>query len=162
MSGKVAIIGIGNKLMGDEGVGIHAVEYLRVLSPFYSPLTKEGNNKADLLDGGTGGMALLHVLEEYDHAIIIDAVDFGGRSGDVRAFVITSGDIQLASDSTQISLHETGFAGILELAKKIGTKLPKITIIAVQPETILPSLNLSEACKKAVLSIPTFLQGLWR
>lgn len=152
MKGQIAIIGVGNKLMGDEGVGAHAVEYLRGLPPLSSPLTKGGmNNAIDLLDGGTGGMALFHMLEGYDRAIIIDAADFGAAPGGVKAFELS--DINLAPDPAQVSLHGTSLAGILALAEKLGQKMPKITILAVQPHTISPSMELSPVCRAALPEI---------
>ena len=218
---KTAIIGVGNKLMGDEGVGVHAVEYLRknppsppftkggkeVAPPFTKggteddppPLKKGGRggfDNIDILDAGTGGMALFHLLERYERVIIIDAADFGGRPGDVRSFVINppsppftkggkevatpftkggkevatpftkggkevappfekggTGGISLTPDSTQVSLHGTSLAGILQLAEKLGTKMPKITIIAVQPEYIGCKLELSPAVKRSLVKI---------
>jgi hydrogenase maturation protease len=143
---RTAVIGVGNRLMGDEGVGVHAVEYLRNPPPL-----KKG---CDLLDAGTGGMALFHLLERYERVIIIDAADFGGRPGEVRTLVITPrNDMQFAPDSTQVSLHGTSLAGILQLAERLGAKMPHITIVAVQPEYIGYSMELSPTVKKALEKI---------
>ncbi len=170
---RTAIIGVGNKLMGDEGVGVHAVEYLRSLSPSPLPLPHEGGGnkeEIDLLDAGTGGMALFHLLEKYERVIIIDAADFGGRPGEIKRFVIEQCVAQdfspanigrpkglryahkatLTPDSAQVSLHGTSLAGILQLAEKLGTKMPEITVIAVQPEYIGCKLELSPAVKKSL------------
>jgi len=149
---KTAIIGVGNKLMGDDGVGVHVVEYLRANEGLFA-------TDIDILDAGTGGMNLLHIMEEYDHAIIIDAADFGGRPGEIRSFKVND-NIRLADDSAQISLHGTSLAGILELAKKLEKKMPKITIVAIQPKTIAPSLSLSNECRKAVTAIPQNIRPL--
>ncbi|PIR17747.1 MAG: hypothetical protein COV46_02905 [Deltaproteobacteria bacterium CG11_big_fil_rev_8_21_14_0_20_49_13] len=165
---KRAIIGVGNRLMGDEGVGIHAIEYLRKatkniirrdLSP--SKSAKKGIIKKypplgvrpffDILDGGTGGITLLHMFESYDRVILIDAANFGATPGTLKTFDLK--EINFSPDSAQVSLHGTSLAGILELAKKLGTKLPRITIIAVQPKKICPSMELSVECKNAIPKI---------
>lgn len=139
---KIALIGVGNKLMGDEGVGIHAIEWLR---------TQKVPEKYELLDGGTGGMTLLHILEEYAKAIIIDAADFGGKPGEIRKVKLE--DVNLGEDASQISLHGISFAGILQFAKTLDKKIAEITLILVQPKIIGPSLELSDECKKAIPKI---------
>ncbi len=136
---RISIIGIGNKLMHDEGVGIHAIEHLREL---------KWPENISILDGGTGGITLLHLLEDCDHAIIIDAAGFGGAPGDVKAFNLE--DVNLGTDSAQVSLHGTSFAGIIALANSLGQKLPKITIVAIQPKEIKPSMELSSECQNAL------------
>ncbi len=159
---KSAIIGVGNKLMGDEGVGIHAIEYLRN-SPSPLPLSHQGRGnkvKIDLADGGTGGIALLHIFEKYDRVIIIDAADFGGKPGEVRSFDIDSKQIIIKPDSNQVSLHSVSLAGIIKLAKKLDLKLPKIAIIAVQPEKIAPQMELSSECKSSIMIVEKILKEI--
>ena len=60
---RILVLGIGNILMNDEGVGIHVV----------SQLEKEGLDGADLMDGGTGGFHLLGFIQSYKKVILIDA-----------------------------------------------------------------------------------------
>jgi hydrogenase maturation protease len=146
-----AIIGFGNVLMGDEGVGVRAIENLRESKRLGSGLRRNDGINADLLDGGTSGMILLHILEKYEHIIVIDAANFGGRPGEVRMFDMQT--ITLTPDTAQVSLHGASLAGVIELAKKLSVKLPKITIIAVQPETIAPGMSLSNVCQSAIADI---------
>ncbi len=146
---NILIIGIGNKLMGDEGVGIHAIEFLRRF---------KWKENVKLADAGTIGIGLLHLFEDCDHAIIIDATDFGGKPGDVKQFNLE--DIKLHEDSAQVSLHGTSLAGVLKLAETLGQKTPKITIFAIQPKTIQTSLGLSDECSKVLQKIPTLLSSL--
>jgi hydrogenase maturation protease len=152
--------------MGDEGIGIHAIEQLRVLA--CHPEQSEGSTllnsgdssvdtlpqndtQVDILDGGTGGMTIFHLFERYDRVILIDAADFGGRPGDIKRFELSQ--INLSTDSAQVSLHGTSLAGILELAKQLDKKMPEITIIAVQPKNIAPSFQLSDECQMAIPKI---------
>ena len=72
---KILVLGIGNLLMGDEGVGIQAVRRLEL---------EKWPGKVDFLDGGTGGFHLLSYLEEYPHIVIIDASLDNFPEGHVR------------------------------------------------------------------------------
>ena len=74
---KVVVIGIGNILLSDEGVGIRVVEELR---------KRELPEGVELHDGATLGLTLLNFLDGADKAIIVDAVKAGGNPGDVYCF----------------------------------------------------------------------------
>lgn len=139
------IIGIGNRLMGDDGVGIRAIEYLRQF---------RWREDTKLIDAGTIGTGLIHLLENCENAIIIDAADFGGRAGEIKVF----DSLKLEQDTgPQISLHSTNLSGVLTLAKTLGYKTPKITIVAIQPKEIRPCLELSDECRNAVLQIRPYI-----
>ena len=71
---KILVLGLGNVIMGDEGVGVHAV---RALEKLQLPPNVE------CLDGGTGGFVLLGPLQAVDHIVLIDATDDGNPSGTV-------------------------------------------------------------------------------
>ena len=74
-----AIIGIGNPLRCDDGIGIFLIEKLRENKECVP-------SDIDIIDGATAGMNLLHILSRYKKIIIVDAVDFKGRSGECRFF----------------------------------------------------------------------------
>ena len=113
---KTAVIGIGNTTMGDDGAGVKVLEML-----------PDNINKIDL---AIGGMTLLHKLEGLDMAIICDAVDFGGRPGEVRVF--QPQDVE-SIKTLGYSLHDIDILKVLDLAEKLG-KLPEsVFIAAIQP-----------------------------
>ncbi|MBU2567999.1 MAG: hydrogenase maturation protease, partial [Elusimicrobia bacterium] len=78
---KIAVVGFGNILMGDEGVGVYIIEELQ---KNYSPLATR--NPLEFIDGGTAAVDVLLSLKDVDKLIIIDAVKNGGIPGDIYKF----------------------------------------------------------------------------
>ena len=74
---RILVLGVGNLLMGDEGVGIHAIREL---------MERTHPPHVDIIDGGTAGLDLLHVMEGYQKVLIIDAVDVGEEPGAILRF----------------------------------------------------------------------------
>ncbi len=127
---RVAIIGIGNILMGDDGAGVKVLELLPDNLP-------EGVFTIEL---ATGGMTLLHKFEGLDMAIICDAVDFGGKPGEIRVFQ----PHEVESIKTLgYSLHDIDILKVLEIAKKMNTIPKQVFIVAIQPANIDFSEELS-------------------
>ena len=113
---RILVLGIGNILMNDEGVGIRVV----------TQLEKEGYTEADLVDGGTGGFHLLGMLQSYKTVAIIDASLDEYPVGNVRIL-----QPRFAHDFPhQLSAHEVGLKALIDAA--IATSnLPKIYLIAI-------------------------------
>ncbi len=79
---KFLLMGIGNLLFGDEGIGIHFVNYIAEKYRFTHP-----EHEISLMDGGTLAMGLTPILSQYDHLIIVDTVNAqDANSGDVFFF----------------------------------------------------------------------------
>jgi hydrogenase maturation protease len=134
---RVLVLGVGNLLMGDEGVGVHAVRALmeRPLPPH-----------VDVVDGGTAGPELLHFVEGYDRVLIIDAVEAGEEPGAILRF--TPQDVTSQAGDLAISLHQTEVLEVLALAAYLGRDLPPIVIYGVQPEAMGWSTELSPTVQK--------------
>ncbi|MEI7492110.1 MAG: hydrogenase maturation protease [Bacteroidota bacterium] len=113
----ILVLGIGNLLMNDEGVGIHAVNRLE----------KEGGIPgADLMDGGTGGFHLLGHIQSYKTIIFIDASLDHFPAGHVRVL-----HPRFAKDfPRQLSAHEVGLKDLLDSAILLGN-MPKLYLVAV-------------------------------
>ncbi len=130
---KIAVVGVGNVLMGDEGVGIVVVEEL-----------KRRNVDVDLHDCGTMGLDILNTISEYDKVIIVDAVKGFGMPGDV---------VRVSLENIEcgriLCLHDINIPFILKLAESI-VKIPEIVIIGIEVERIGEGLGLSESVKNAV------------
>ena len=110
------VLGIGNILLRDEGAGIHVV----------SGLENEGYNRADLMDGGTGGFHLLGIIQSYKTVIIIDASLDEFSTGHLRIL-----HPKYAKDfQRQLSAHEIGLKDLLDSAFLLGN-IPKIYLIAI-------------------------------
>lgn len=132
------IIGVGNPLMGDDGIGIAAVERLAQLS---LPAAVE------VIDGGTGGITLLHLMEGAQRVILVDAVDMGKPPGTIVRF--SPEEVRVAGGEAQLSLHEAGLAQVLELGRAMGP-LPPITLFGVQPLRVARVMELTSPVQGAL------------
>jgi hydrogenase maturation protease len=118
------VLGIGNVLMGDEGVGVHAVEYLK--RETWPP-------EVELVDGGTGGFHLLDYLSAKEPLVMIDATFDGKPVG-----TVTTLRPKYASDFPRaLSAHDIGLRDLVEAAQLTGA-LPDIHLITVSIGIIRP------------------------
>jgi hydrogenase maturation protease len=101
---KVRVIGCGNPMMGNDGVGLAVLEALAVLDP-----------GIELVEGGTGGLGLVPLIEGYDLVVIVDAVVGMGEPGQVIVF-----DSPPADEHVPRALHEFGVAEAIAFASAIG------------------------------------------
>ncbi len=117
------VLGVGNILMGDEGVGVHAVRYLEEHPP----------DDTALLDGGTGGFHLLSLFRDYDPVIIIDATMDGKEPGTLSLI-----RPRFASDFPRtLSAHDIGLRDLLESAQLLAP-LPELYLITVSIKSLQP------------------------
>jgi hydrogenase maturation protease len=129
---RICVIGLGNLLLGDEGVGVHAVGLLAARYIFTPAV--------DLVDGGTLGLDLLPVLEMRDRVLLIDAADFGrppGHIGFMEGFELP------AALSARPSVHHLGLSDLLSAASLLGIRPPSLRLIGVQPFSLEPRIGLS-------------------
>ena len=132
IGGKTLLLGIGNELLSDEGVGIHA---LRALASRY-----DMPQDIVILDGGTTGMELLPQLEGLDLLIVIDAV----RAGQAPASIVRlDGDRVPAYFKTKLSPHQVGLSDLLAALAFKGTAPGRVLLIGVQPVTLALGMELS-------------------
>lgn len=119
---RILIMGIGNVLMGDEGVGVHAIKRLE----------KSGlPENIDLLDGGTGGFHLLSYLEDYREVIMIDATMDGKTAG-----TIALKRPRYSSDfPIVLSAHDIGLKDLIDAAS-FAEKLPAIHLITISIDSL--------------------------
>ena len=125
---KILVLGIGNILFGDEGIGVHLANYLDEKYTFHS---KE--HSVDIIDGGTLAHRLIPIITEYDYIIVIDCVDTDdGEIGDVYFF-----DFAKVPDyiTWQGSAHEVEMLQTLQMIELMGD-LPTTKIVGVVPFVI--------------------------
>ena len=134
---KTLIAGLGNILLGDEGVGVKVIEEIekRYNLPAY----------LSLLDGGTAGYALIDYIKGYERLIIIDAVKGGKKPGTI--YRLNADDIQQRRD-LKLSGHQISLPDVLCLAGKLD-KLPEILLIGIEPKNMDYDLELSSAVRDA-------------
>jgi hydrogenase maturation protease len=118
------VLGIGNLLMGDEGVGVRAIEFLQ------QDVWPEG---VCLLDGGTGGFHLLDYLSSDEPLVMIDATMDGQPAG-----TVTTLRPKYASDFPRaLTAHDIGLRDLVEAAQLTGA-LPDIDLVTVSIDEIKP------------------------
>lgn len=120
------VLGIGNSLLSDDGVGIHvitALDELRQRGGFGHP--------ARLRDGGTIGLALLSDIEESAALIVIDAMELGAEAGTLRCFTGTDMDRQLGGKKR--TAHEVALADLMDAARLTGHVPERRALVAIQP-----------------------------
>jgi len=135
MKNPVVVLGLGNPLMADEGIGVYLIERLTKLAPEYP--------NVDFVDAGTGGLSVLHVIEGRRKAIVIDCAFMDEEPGVIRRF--TPHDVRSAKVLAHQSLHEADLLHILNLAKQLDQAPEQVVIFGIQPEQVVPSTGLSAA-----------------
>ena len=133
MKAPIAIFGLGNPLMTDEGVGIHVLDTLK----------RRGNLPAgvELIDLGTGGMRLLHQIEGRRKLIFVDCVKMGQQAGALRRFC--PDEVRSKKENARWSVHEGDLLETLALAKDLGSLPEDVVIFGIEPQRIEPGLELS-------------------
>ncbi len=143
---RTVVIGLGNPLMGDDGLGLVALERLR--QEYAIPADVE------LVDGGTWGMNLLPVIEDAGRVILIDAIDVGTAPGTPIRLERARLPRYLA---TKISPHQVDLRDVLGLAELRGT-LPNDTIaLGLQPKRVALGNQLSDVLSCRVDDLVTLV-----
>jgi hydrogenase maturation protease len=133
------VVGLGNPLMGDDGVGIAAME--RLGEQYEIP---EG---VQLIDGGTWGMNLLPVLESAGNIIFLDAIRIGGEPGTI---------VELEQDqlprmlSHKMSPHQIDLREVLALAMLRGNLPNQLAAIGVEPERVEMRMDMTASVTSAI------------
>lgn len=139
---KILVLGIGNLLFGDEGIGVHFINYMGEKYQFH------GEHQLDFVDGGTLAQRLIPMIVEYDRLIIIDTINAPGvKAGEVYFF-----DFEAVPDSVdwQGSAHEVEMLQTLTMMDLVGDR-PQTMIMGVVPTVIeLTEFSLSEGVNSAV------------
>jgi len=136
--GKILVLGVGNILLSDEGIGVRVVEEL--LRRYTFP------PNVDLIDGGTASLQLLPLIEEADHLIVVDAVEGGAPPGTILRAERQEGGIGVPEKT---SLHEVGLLEVLSLAE-LHSRCPPTVIVGIQPKDLSPSLSLSPELEASI------------
>jgi len=133
---NILILGVGNLLMNDEGVGIHVIRELE----------KTGVSGAELMDGGTAGFHLLGFIQSYDAIIFVDASLDHFPAGTVRVL-----NPKFAKDfPKQLSAHEIGLKDLIDSTFLLGNR-PEFYLVAISVKDFQDmGLNLSSEVEAAI------------
>ncbi|HXZ47766.1 MAG TPA: HyaD/HybD family hydrogenase maturation endopeptidase [Usitatibacter sp.] len=139
----ILILGIGNVLHGDDGVGVRVVEALGG-----EDAARAARPGVTLRDGGTIGLALLPEIEDASALIVVDAAELGARAGTVRVFEGRAMDAQLGGRKRTV--HEVTLSDLLASAQLTGRRPARRALVAIQPESTDWRTTPSEAVAAAI------------
>jgi hydrogenase maturation protease len=134
---RTLILGLGNPLLTDDGVGVHVVERLRAqgLPP-----------GVEVEDGGTGGLLILDLVAGFDRLVVVDAIDVGEPPGTLLE--LDREDLERLACYHTVSPHDADLLTALRLGRELGLALPtELFCVAVQVADIT---TLAEECTPAV------------
>ena len=132
------VLGLGNVLLRDEGVGVRVVEAMGQV---------ELPSDVELFDGATAGFDLIEVLADRQRVIVVDAVDGPGEPGTVLRL---GPEDLVPRDGRGLSLHEVGLLEALALVEQLSTAPREVVIYGVQPEQVTWGLSLSPRIARLV------------
>lgn len=128
---RILVLGVGNQLLTDEGLGPYVITQLQ---------KEEWPENVELIEGGTAGLEILHLIEGIDYMIIVDAIDAKTVAGSI--FKFTPHDFSVFPDTYGFSLHQVGLFEVLQMAILLD-KLPETIIFGMQPKSLDWGLELS-------------------
>ncbi len=155
---EVLVLGLGNILLGDDGIGIHVVRRLAADADAPSGLRP--------LDGGTLGFRLMDVFARSDAILLVDAAQLDEPAGTIRLLERDALDRHVRRGG-RVSAHEAGLADLLTLAKLEGCAPARLALLAIQPkriewdETLSPPVAhaLDGACRAAIHTVRRWQQS---
>ena len=128
----ILLLGIGNILRSDDGVGVRVIERMR---------DKVASDTVEVFDGGTAGLDLLSVIDGRQTVLVVDAVDGNQAPGTIYRF--TPDDVD--NESLRLdSLHQLGLLETIQMCRLVGRGPGEVVIIGVQPEVVVWGMELSD------------------
>jgi len=140
MKNPVVVLGLGNPLMADEGIGIHLIERLAKMAAQYPGV--------DFVDVGTASISVLHQIEGRRKAVFVDCAFMDEEPGVLKRF--TPEDVRTTKVLARHSLHETDLLRILSLARQLDQAPDEVVIFGIQPERVTPGEDLSAALSSRI------------
>ena len=147
----IKIIGCGNILRRDDGIGVYVIEELEKMS-----LSKN----VELIDAGTRGLDMVSFLEGAQKVVIIDAVKNHGKPGTIYRFDVDEKEEIETYQPEFVSTHEFNWEDTLVIGRKIlGAQFPKkVTFFGIEIENVETGLGLSPALKESLYKVVNVIQ----
>ena len=153
---SILILGIGNILLKDEGIGVHVIQ---TMADQVARGTLNLSEDVELVDGGTFGIDLLDTIAGRRKVIVVDAVqvtaaETAGPSGIAPGAILrfTAADLQ-QRQTADLSLHQIGLFETLTMARQLGCAVGEVVILGIVPKTLESGLELSPEVAAAVPKI---------
>jgi hydrogenase maturation protease len=138
---KTLVLGIGNTLLSDEGVGIHVINQL-ILENEFSP-------DVFYMDGGTLSFTLAQSIESCDQLIVVDASEIKSAPGAVQVFENEAMDYFITNGNKK-SVHEVGLVDVMSIAMLAGNLPSRRALVGIQPESLDWGEHPTEAVRQAI------------
>jgi len=149
------VLGIGNTLLTDEGVGIHVINALEARFADADDVV--------LLDGGTLSFTLAGAIEDADHLIVVDASELKSAPGTVRTFI--NADMDAFLNGPRRSVHEVGLMDLMTIARLVDRLPERRALVGIQPEEMgwgeLPTAAVAAAIPAACGEVAQLIEA-WR
>jgi hydrogenase maturation protease len=142
MRGRSVVLGVGNVLNRDEGLGVHALRMLDARLP--------AGGEVEAVDGGVLGLNLLPMVEECDRLLVLDAVDRGTEPGTLVE--LDRDEIPLFA-GVKMSQHQITMQEVLGLALVRGKLPPVLRLVGIQPADLSIGLEMSEPVEAALPAV---------
>ena len=137
--GKVRLIGVGNILLKDEGIGVRVAEELK---------KKHWPPSVEVIDGGVAGFGLIDFFLESTKVFLIDAADMNLPPGTIRRFAADA--IRLQEEAPKLSMHEVSLLEVLGITRALDSSPREIIIIGIQPKEISGGMELTPELQAVV------------
>ena len=134
MKKDTVVLGLGNPLLSDEGIGCFLIEQFLKKSHNYPDV--------DFIDAGTGGMAVLHLIENRKKAFIIDCAYMQTQPGTIKKF--SPNEIKSVKKLKHFSLHEADIIKVIEISKQLNSCPDVLIFFGIEPQVVAPGQNLSK------------------
>ncbi|MCP4770231.1 MAG: hydrogenase maturation protease [Planctomycetes bacterium] len=144
---KKVLIGLGNLLMTDEGIGVRIIQEL--------VRTHRISSDIEALDLGPGGLPVLHALDGVEHAIFVDCAFMGEEPGTLKRF--RAEEAQTVKVQARQSAHEGDLFETLELAKRVGQCPSDIVVFGIQPGVVELGVDLSPTLEE---QLPAYVDAV--
>jgi hydrogenase maturation protease len=125
------VIGLGNPLMSDEGIGVLLAQKLAQQAQNQE---LSGCENVEFYDGGVGGLNLLYKIENRDKVILIDCAKMGERPGTICRF--TPDHVRSVKNLGHFSLHEVDILKVLDLATQLDAAPKEVVIFGIEPASL--------------------------
>ena len=147
---QLTVIGIGNRLRGDDGAGPLVIDRLKAMD----------HPQLELIDAGSDAIGLLEFFEGRDRVLIVDACQMGKQPGEYAIF--TAAEVDAVLDHDLQSLHGLGLSEMLRMGSDLGMLPDDLSILGIQPETLAfqegLSVRVNAAADRVVAEILADLQ----
>jgi len=136
---RIVVLGVGNTILSDEGLGVRAVESLRDM--YDTP------KEVEFIDGGTLGIDLMYYLEGVSKLLILDAVSGGEEPGTLYKL---KGDEVKGYFRRKVSMHELGIQEVLALMDVMEKPVEEIVVLGIEPSSIELGTELSPVVQERI------------